>query len=1042
MTVAQGNESFFEDFFSIENTYTKCKRCSLNTKKNKEIVEKKKTEEETKIFLNKYAEVIVINDSPESARNVAFALESLSYTFGESKVAMLDPIQCRLKKNESIPARPYEVYNRCGLITEEKLYEMFPNLKAIVVCGKALHSVTGDGSMKGATWHNFTEGDFNPTYFYPPIGWERKPRIYPVPYLSSWQTSTLARAFFRSQMKRVKEFVSSDIQPFEVEGFEKIIVEDPNKFLRDNMGKYREVVIDTETSGLNIFEENFRIGCITMAFNSTTGYYLDFTKLDKELLSEFLKNTPMQIYANGKYDTKALRRVGVSNAVVGDDVTLSFHILNTVRSSNSIKALAWLLGLGRYDEPLEEYMKKYKPETYLDIPEDTLAPYAIMDAIVTFRLYKLSKKLWRRQPRAYKCYIDYVIPVMPVFEDMEMVGMDVKLEMINEVGEKLLKKSEEDAEKIFDIFGRKFKLNSPQELGVEIKRAKWPKLGSTKTGHWSVGSDQLENWARLGFEAAEHIISYRTATKLYSAFVGEYTDDTEEDYHESFFRFPEKKSKKGLVKFLQFDNKIHPDYMPARTNTGRSLCRNPNVQQFPKQGDIGKIFRPLIKAPDGYSFFDADYSGFQLRVAAILSKDSVMRDIFLNKGADMHSVTARDLFARDVTIEFFLEHKEESPYKEYRQMAKCFVAGTKIKTSKGDLAVEDFVPEVNSGKFTPYVGDIKLKNRHGDLKEMESTFFDYADKTIEFVLKNGDVFEVTPNHWFYVLRDGKEIEVQAWEIQETDEFIDVKISICPDMGMGIYKIIKKKHDKPVKVYCFHEPDLNECLVVGKSKTPYVSKQTINFAFVFGAGAGTLLGDLNKEWSIDQMKDYIKENNLEVINFERKPSYPYTVARSFRDRFFETYPELNTWLEEVAMEASQIGYSDSIMGWRRHLPILTLEHQGVSDEKDKKTVAGMRRIAVNSPVQNFEASIVYGAMTKIHYRLKESGMKSRIFAMIHDSIAGYVYKPEAEALYHLLKDCMEDHTSYDIPLLSDVEFGPIWGFGKKANDKSVVNFQFA
>ena len=212
------------------------------------------------------------------------------------------------------------------------------------------------------------------------------------------------------------------------------------------------------------------------------------------------------------------------------------------------------------------------------------------------------------------------------------------------------------------------------------------------------------------------------------------------------------------------------------TDSGRANSNTPNFQNQPKQGQYAKRFRKIYLCEKDYYYGGFDYSGFQLRIAAIFSKDENMLDAFINRGGDLHSATAQIVFARDMTLDDFIANKNKQPYKRYRFEAKavnfCFVEGTLIKTNKGNIPIQEFVPEINPLDVTLYGGDIRLLDRYGLEKEIKSTFFGYVEKTIEIELENGDIIEVTEDHLFPVLREGKEITVKAIDLLETDEFID------------------------------------------------------------------------------------------------------------------------------------------------------------------------------------------------------------------------------------------------------------------------------
>lgn len=659
-----------------------------------------------------------------------------------------------------LPSPAYQVYNYCDCVDLSKL-----NYKTVMCVGRTLsYLIQGDDFQY---WGDFSEFLFNQTYFI-----HNEKRVYPVPCLSEWmEVDTLQNKFVLKQIGFIKEHLKN-YHPFIVDSYEIIKVDDPNNFYKQYMDYEGEMAWDTETSSLDHFDPNFRVGCITISFDGDKGYYLPFDeRTNKRLLSKFFKNK-YQILANGKYDVKAMLISRVSNTKVDEDITILAHLLNTERQKNGLKTLAWYVGLGGYDSNLDKALKDYKCENYLDIPEKILMQYAGMDAIATFRIWKwLQKSLVPKQQMIYDTYKKYVIPSIKVFIKAEMRGMDIDIDYLNNLNSNLEKDIKEKETLIQEKLKEKFDINSNKQLGEVLERRGLPLVERKKDGGYKTGEAQLEYWKRNGYEVAEDLLEYRGLIKLKTSFVGEYKE--EEDTDNFFLKKEDTSRVEGLAKYIK-DGTIHATFNPARTASWRGSGTSPNLQQIPKGGIIGKKMRPVFKCPDNYYICEADYSGFQLRIGAIYSGDPVMKDIFLNRGGDMHSITAQGVFCRNISLEEFLEKKTEEPYKTYRFKAKCFIEGSEILTSKGILKIEEFIPEVNKGMFTPYLDDsLKLVDRHGKYKVIESSYYDVVNNTIEIELENGDILEVSEEHNFPVIRDGIEQKVKAKDLKETDEFITI-----------------------------------------------------------------------------------------------------------------------------------------------------------------------------------------------------------------------------------------------------------------------------
>lgn len=539
--------------------------------------------------------------------------------------------------------------------------------------------------------------------------------------------------------------------------YEVIYVSDPNSFFEEHKSALR-LALDTETNSLNPFMEGYKVGCVTISFDGKKGYYLPFDKIDKKLFFEFLQNKYL-IFANPKFDIISLYKCGVDIIIPDEDVNLLYHILNTSRKSNSIKALSWLIGFGGYQDDLDKFVKKYKIKNYLDIPEDLLFPYATLDAIVTYRLWEHAmKELVPLQPTIYNMYKEYLIPVIPVFVDMEIEGIPVDLKTLNSLDAEYKKKEEALSIEIKNIIkDENINVGSPEQIGRALQALGLPPHGITEKGFYETGDDALQLWKKEGFKIADLILQYRETSKMRSGFLGtkEEENDEEEDYtdEELFFMQKEvgkkKKKDKGIVKTLDSNNYVHPSYGIARTEPLRQMCSDPNIQQFPKD----KIARTIFKLPENYIFGEFDISGFHLRLMAFLSSDPIMEDIFVNQSGDMHSMTGNAVFARGIPFEEFLSKKGQEPYKTYRQDAKAinflflyngtpFVLKPVIELNWTEQQKEDYILQNDCEVERDQNGEPDLS--YTVAKDIHKKFMDtyrgiptYAQKQIKFAEDNG-----------------------------------------------------------------------------------------------------------------------------------------------------------------------------------------------------------------------------------------------------------------------------------------------------------------
>lgn len=623
-----------EDFFDTKEVVVKCSNCPLKGNSC--------NYSDNTLVYDKGTDVLFVLEFQEDRKILEFFKNRVSRYFEHFSIAV--GLNCS-PKNKEVKSPIYKTYKYCNTLTEE----FVSKYKVVVVVGNALQAITQNSDIDN--WIDFNEFLFNQTYLYTRYNWKKKTRVYPIPKIIEWQGQDNFKNFFvNKQFKFIREYLDN-YSEFEFEDYENMFVEDTDKFFVEHDDK-KILAWDTETNNLNCFVDDFKCGCMTISFDGKKGYYLPFDKIDKRQLNSFLSDKE-SIGANIKYDVKTLNRFGINRINMSEDVITLYHLLNTNRRSNSLKSLAWLIGFGGYDTELDEYLSNYRVDNYLQIPESILFKYATIDAIVTYRLYEhAKKKLVPKQSSVYKVYKEYVMPVIPVFLEMENNGMIIDKNYLQEFHDDLSKQIKEIEIEIKKELNQEFEVSSNEQLGKALEKYGLPDLGRTKKGHYKTGDEILQQWIISGFSVVEKISRYRALSKLDESFVG----NAEE--------------KNGMWQHIMSDEKAHPNYGVAMTKSYRSVCSSPNFQQMPKHGDLAKKFRKIFKCPEDYYIGEADFSGFQLRIACIYSQDKVMEDVFLNRGGDLHSSSAQSIFCRDISLDEFLKVKNIEPYKTLRHKAK------------------------------------------------------------------------------------------------------------------------------------------------------------------------------------------------------------------------------------------------------------------------------------------------------------------------------------------------------------------------------------
>ena len=490
-----------------------------------------------------------------------------------------------------------------------------------------------------------------------------------------------SRKFFLDQVKRVSEF---DFIPKRQPKIPIELVEDPNSFLKDNMHQ-EKVFWDTETSGFDAFSD-FVI-CITMSFDGTKAFYLPFEKIDINLLSDFFKGK-YSIGSNLKFDIRFLYQKGVRNMKVDFDTLHAGHTLNEIRG-NGLTAHSYIYTMyGGYDKPLKQYkVDNFNLKSYADIPESILMPYAGMDAAVGYKVYEAQKVHLAEDPELESYFYEYVMPTVDMFAEIELEGILIDWDRVDALSSELLNKAKEKEEEIYKAFGKFVNLNSKQDLGhfLEFKK-KWIVIERGKEGYALTNDSVIQEWKKMGYKEAFLLEEHREILSQLNTFIGttdaEANVEKEEDKSDSFFLnnseyVRNKKDKKvksnGMYQYKKHDRKVYPSYSVMLAKSHRHKCKNPNVQNIPKNNQYAKLIRSIFLSPSPeYKILSRDYEGLQLRIAAIMSEDESMINEFKYGDGDLHSVASQGVFAKDVPIEEFKKRVAdgELKFKNYRRNGK------------------------------------------------------------------------------------------------------------------------------------------------------------------------------------------------------------------------------------------------------------------------------------------------------------------------------------------------------------------------------------
>lgn len=141
------------------------------------------------------------------------------------------------------------------------------------------------------------------------------------------------------------------------------------------------------------------------------------------------------------------------------------------------------------------------------------------------------------------------------------------------------------------------------------------------------------------------------------------------------------------------------------------------------------------------------------------------------------------------------------------------------------------------------------------------------------------------------------------------------------------------------------------------------------------------------------------------------------AKEYIERYFETYPGIKSYLDGLVEHAKEEGYVTTMYGRRRPVPELK------SSNFMQRSFG--ERVAMNSPIQGTAADIIKIAMNRVHDRLKEEGLESRLILQVHDELLVEAKLSEADRVEEILREEMQQAASMRVPLEIDLHRGKNW-----------------
>ncbi|MDB5265384.1 MAG: polA [Parcubacteria group bacterium] len=287
-----------------------------------------------------------------------------------------------------------------------------------------------------------------------------------------------------------------------------------------------------------------------------------------------------------------------------DDAPIDTADIDPTRLQEA-QVMLWLLASDLTNPAIDDILAYTKSQTFD-------AAYKVLEAKIatTGQLDEVYEKIEK--------------PLIPVLREMETHGVMIDTKALASLGVAYHAEVEAVEKRIYGIVGHEFNIASPKQLGdvlfdeLGLKSPGGKAQKKTATGQRSTKESELEK-LKGEHPIIEDIMEYRQIQKL----LGTYIDN--------------------IPPLLDSEYRLHPQFIQTGAVTGRMATQNPSIQNIPVRTERGRAIRHSFIAPKGSTLLGLDYSQIELRLAAILSGDEKLGEIF-RSGRDVHTEVAAAVF--------------------------------------------------------------------------------------------------------------------------------------------------------------------------------------------------------------------------------------------------------------------------------------------------------------------------------------------------------------------------------------------------------------
>lgn len=363
-----------------------------------------------------------------------------------------------------------------------------------------------------------------------------------------------------------------------------------------------------------------------IAFGEKTAAYLptSFEEGKAWILDLMARRDIMKVSSNAKRDyviASRARKDNVDPLFNYFDVSLAHYILQPEMRHSLENLSVTYLNYEMIPNPGTSTSRRgTKIWSAKEVEQDQLTPWACENADIALRLWKPLEEEIKKEDMQGLLY-DLELPLVRVLADMELTGVRIDVNALNEAARNMEKRINTLEKEICEMAGETFNVGSPSKVGEILfdKLELDPKAKKTKTGQYSTSEDVLEKLVSK-HPIVSKIMEFRALKKLYTTYLT------------------------ALPAAINPETgKIHTNYNQTVTATGRISSTAPNLQNIPVRDDEGREIRRAFIADPGHLFLSADYSQIELRLVADFADDETMLDAFKH-GDDIHAITAAKIY--------------------------------------------------------------------------------------------------------------------------------------------------------------------------------------------------------------------------------------------------------------------------------------------------------------------------------------------------------------------------------------------------------------